>query len=81
MIFAGRIETTSTHTNFCNKITLRRGGLDTFLATARNYSTTKYKYKEIMNYTNALSYSTQWLDIIKQGNFPKETKDKWIIEE
>ena len=34
-----------------------------------------------MNYTNALNYSSQWLDIIKQGNFPEETQAKWIIEE
>lgn len=34
-----------------------------------------------MNYNNALSYSSQWLDIIKQGNFPEETQAKWIIEE
>jgi putrescine aminotransferase len=34
-----------------------------------------------MNYNNALSYSTQWLDIIKQETFPDETQAKWIIEE
>lgn len=34
-----------------------------------------------MNYDNALSYSSQWLDIIKQGNFPEETQAKWIIDE
>lgn len=34
-----------------------------------------------MNYDIALSYSTQWLDIIKQGTFPEETQAKWIIEE
>ena len=33
------------------------------------------------NYDNALSYSSQWLDIIKQENFPEETQAKWIIEE
>ena len=34
-----------------------------------------------MNYDNALSYSNQWLDIIKQGNFPEEAQAKWIINE
>jgi len=34
-----------------------------------------------MNYDNALSYSNQWLDIIKQENFPEETQAKWIINE
>lgn len=34
-----------------------------------------------MNYDNALSYSSQWLDIIKQGNFPEEEQAKWIINE
>jgi putrescine aminotransferase len=34
-----------------------------------------------MNYTNALSYSSQWLDIIKQESFPEETQAKWIIDE
>jgi len=34
-----------------------------------------------MNYNNALSYSSQWLDIIKQENFPEETQAKWIISE
>ena len=34
-----------------------------------------------MNYDNALSYSSQWLDIIKQENFPEETQAKWIIDE
>jgi len=34
-----------------------------------------------MNYDNALSYSSQWLDIIKQENFPDETQAKWIINE
>ena len=34
-----------------------------------------------MNYENALSYSSQWLDIIKQGNFPEEEQAKWIIRE
>jgi putrescine aminotransferase len=34
-----------------------------------------------MNYETALSYSSQWLDIIKQGNFPEVTQAKWIIEE
>ncbi len=34
-----------------------------------------------MNYDNALSYSSQWLDIIKQEHFPEETQAKWIIEE
>ncbi len=34
-----------------------------------------------MNYDNALSYSNQWLDIIKQQTFPEETQAKWIIDE
>ncbi|MBK9926366.1 MAG: aminotransferase class III-fold pyridoxal phosphate-dependent enzyme [Anaerolineales bacterium] len=34
-----------------------------------------------MNYDNALSYSSQWLDIIKQEHFPEETQAKWIINE
>src|SRR6185436_779583 len=34
-----------------------------------------------MNYDNALSYSTQWLDIIRQENFPEEAQAKWIIDE
>jgi putrescine aminotransferase len=34
-----------------------------------------------MNYNNALSYSSQWLDIIKQQSFPEETQAKWIIDE
>ena len=33
------------------------------------------------NYDTALSYSSQWLDIIKQEHFPEETQAKWIIEE
>ena len=34
-----------------------------------------------MNYDNALSYSSQWLDIIKQEHFPEEAQAKWIIDE
>lgn len=34
-----------------------------------------------MNYDNALAYSSKWLGIIKQGNFPEESQAKWIIEE
>ena len=34
-----------------------------------------------MSYEKALSYSSQWLDIIKQGNFPEEEQAKWIITE
>jgi putrescine aminotransferase len=34
-----------------------------------------------MSYENALSYSSQWLDIIKQENFPEEVQAKWIINE
>lgn len=34
-----------------------------------------------MNYNNALTYSSQWLDIIKQHTFPEETQAKWIIDE
>ena len=33
------------------------------------------------DYNNALAYSSQWLDIIKQENFPEETQARWIIEE
>lgn len=33
------------------------------------------------NYNSALSYSSQWLDIIKQENFPEEAQAKWIINE
>jgi putrescine aminotransferase len=33
------------------------------------------------SYENALSYSSQWLDIIKQETFPEESQAKWIIEE
>jgi len=34
-----------------------------------------------MSYENALSYSSQWLDVIKQENFPEEKQAKWIIDE
>lgn len=34
-----------------------------------------------MNYDNALSYSSQWLDIIRQEHFPEEIQAKWIIEQ
>jgi putrescine aminotransferase len=34
-----------------------------------------------MNYNNALSYSSQWLDIIKQEGFPEQEQAKWIIDE
>ena len=34
-----------------------------------------------MNYDNALSYSSQWLNIIRQETFPEETQAKWIIDE
>src|SRR5512142_148308 len=34
-----------------------------------------------MNFDNALSYSSQWLDIIKQETFPEENQAKWIIDE
>jgi putrescine aminotransferase len=34
-----------------------------------------------MNYDNALSYSSQWLDVIKQEHFPEEVQAKWIVEE
>ena len=33
------------------------------------------------DYNNALDYSSQWLDIIRQENFPEETQAKWIIEQ
>ncbi|MCI0554847.1 MAG: aminotransferase class III-fold pyridoxal phosphate-dependent enzyme [Anaerolineae bacterium] len=33
------------------------------------------------NFDNALSYSSQWLDIIKQENFPEQQQAKWIIDE
>src|SRR5215216_461137 len=33
------------------------------------------------NYDTALSYSSQWLDIIKQETFPEEIQAKWIIDE
>jgi len=33
------------------------------------------------SYDNALSYSSQWLDIIKQEHFPEEEQAKWIIDE
>src|SRR5215211_5023802 len=33
------------------------------------------------NFDNALSYSSQWLDIIKQETFPAESQAKEIIEE
>lgn len=33
------------------------------------------------DYSNALSYSAQWLDIIRQENFPEETQARWIIEQ
>ena len=36
---------------------------------------------DVMNYDNALSYSSQWLDIIKQETFPEEAQAKWIIDE
>lgn len=34
-----------------------------------------------MNFNNALSYSSQWLEIIRQQTFPEETQAKWIIDE
>ncbi len=34
-----------------------------------------------MNYESALSYSNQWLDIIKQEHYPEEAQAKWIIDE
>src|SRR5512134_869821 len=34
-----------------------------------------------MNFNNALSYSSQWLDVIKQQTFPEESQAKWIIDE
>src|SRR5512140_764592 len=33
------------------------------------------------NYEDALDYSNQWLQIIKQAGFPAEQQAKWIIEE
>jgi putrescine aminotransferase len=33
------------------------------------------------DYNNALAYSSQWLDIIRQENFPDETQARWIIEQ
>ncbi len=33
------------------------------------------------SYDNALAYSQQWLEIIKQETFPREEQAKWIIEE
>lgn len=33
------------------------------------------------DYDNALSYSNQWLEIIKQQTFPEENQAKWIIDE
>ncbi len=33
------------------------------------------------DYNNALAYSSQWLDIIKQENFPEENQARWIIDE
>jgi putrescine aminotransferase len=33
------------------------------------------------DYNNALAYSSQWLDIIKQENFPEETQARWIIDQ
>jgi len=32
-------------------------------------------------YNSALSYSNQWLEIIKQQSFPEERQAKWIIDE
>jgi putrescine aminotransferase len=34
-----------------------------------------------MSYEKALSYSSEWLDVIKQENFPEEAQAKWIISE
>jgi len=34
-----------------------------------------------MDYNDALSYSNQWLDVIKQKNFPDEQQARWIIEQ
>jgi len=34
-----------------------------------------------MDYNTALSYSSQWLDVIKQKNFPDEQQAKWIIDQ
>ena len=33
------------------------------------------------NYDATLSYSAQWLDIIKQEKFPEDSQAKWIIDE
>src|SRR5512135_1481199 len=35
----------------------------------------------IDTYEDALDYSSRWLEIIKQQNFPEEDQAKWIIEE
>jgi putrescine aminotransferase len=35
----------------------------------------------VSNYDNALAYSNQWLEIIKQETFPEERQAKWIIDE
>jgi len=34
-----------------------------------------------IDYESALTYSNQWLEIIKQQNMPEEVQAKWIIEE
>ena len=33
------------------------------------------------DYSDALAYSNQWIDIIKQDRFPEEQQAKWIIDE
>ena len=33
------------------------------------------------DYNTALAYSSQWLDIIRQENFPEETQARWIVEQ
>src|ERR1041384_3178086 len=33
------------------------------------------------NFDLALSYSSRWLEIIKQESFPEESQARWIIEE
>ena len=35
----------------------------------------------MQSFETALSYSSQWLEIIKQETFPEETQAKWIIDE
>ena len=59
MLVAGRIETTGTHTKFCNKIALRRGGLDT----VSGFDTLRYSTLDLLDHRYIYSLTTFSLPI------------------